>query len=122
MERNNPTTSLAAYRSLTPEMMDKHYGKIISALKLAKNGLIYEQIAAQIKLDKHQVGRRTSELERMQVIYKTGEKRNTSTNRPAFVYKLVENGEQSAEPERMMKGESIADISRKINSIQPTLF
>lgn len=75
MTQKLPETSLAAYRSVNSEMINSHHSKIISALKLAKNGLIYEQIAAQLKLDKHQVGRRVSELERMQVIYKTGEKR-----------------------------------------------
>jgi predicted transcriptional regulator len=120
MERNNPTTSLEAYRQVNSEMLVNHHGKIISALKSAKNGLMYEQIAAQIKMDKHQVGRRLSELERIGVVYKPGEKRNTSTNRQAFVYKLVENGEVSAQPERMMKGESVSDISRKL--IQPELF
>jgi len=120
MERNNPVTSLEAYRAVNSEMLVNHHSKIISALKSAKNGLMYEQIAAQIKMDKHQVGRRISELERENVIYKTGEKRLTSTNRNAFVYKIVENGEVSAEPERMMKGESVSDISKKL--IQPTLF
>src|SRR6185437_3168790 len=109
-----PITSLEAYRQVNSEMLVNHHSKIISTLKSAKNGLIYEQIAAQLKLDKHQIGRRLSELERMQVVYKTGEKRLTSTNRNAFVYKIVENGEVSAEPERMMKGESVSDISKKL--------
>jgi predicted transcriptional regulator len=117
---NLPDTSLAAYKAVSPEMLTNHHSKIIEALRLSKNGLMYEQIAAQVKLDKHQVGRRISELESMQIIYKPGEKRNTSTGRSAYVYKLVQNGEVSAQPEKAMKGESVSDISRKL--IQKSLF
>jgi predicted transcriptional regulator len=101
-------------------MLSSHHAKIISALRQSKNGLIYEQVASFIKLDKHQVGRRLNELEKMQIVYKPGEKRLTSTNRSAYVYKLVENGEKSAEPEKAMQGESIADYSRKL--VQRELF
>lgn len=85
---NLPTTSLDAYKSLTPEMLSKHYGKIIQALRDIESG-IYEEIADKTGLERHKVARRLSELERLSVIYKPGEKKPTSTGRSAFVYKLV---------------------------------
>ena len=117
--RKLPVTSLDAFAAVNPEMLGNHHRKIVEALRLSKNGLIYEQIAAQIKMDKHQVGRRISELERMNVIYKTGEKRNTSTLRQAFVYKIVQNGETSAESTKPIEKDT-AYYAKSI--IQITLF
>lgn len=117
---NLPTTSIEAYKSVSPEMLTTHHSKIIEALRLSKKGLMYEQIAAQIKMDKHQVGRRLSELEAMQIIYKPGEKRLTSTSRSAYVYRLVENGEVSTKPEKILPGLSVSDLAKPL--IQRNLF
>lgn len=118
----HPETSLEAFREVTPQMLAEHHKTILIALKVLGNGN-YEQIATAVAMEKHQVGRRLKELEVMQLIYKTGEKRLTSTNRSAYVYKLVQNGEVSAQPEKLMEGETVADISRKmLTPLQRTLF
>lgn len=116
---NFPETSLEAYHAVSPEMLTNHHKSILNALKRLKSGN-YEEIAASVSMERHQIGRRLSELEREGVIYKTSEKRLTSTGRSAFVYKLVENGEISAQPEKVMPGETVSDISRKLT--QKSLF
>ena len=115
-------TSLEAFRALTPEILAKDYQRIIHALKCLKLAN-YEAIAKFCGWDDiNKCSRRLKELESMQIIYKPGSKSLTKRQRQAFNYSLVENNEISATPERQMKGESISDISKKISSIQPTLF
>jgi len=124
-ENKLPETSLEAYKAVTPEMLTNHHKCILVALNVLKSGT-YEQIAEAVAMERHQIGRRLSELERMGVIYKPGEKRLTSTNRNAFVYKMVENNEVSAEPEKFnAKEKSVADYANEIISktlIQKSLF
>ena len=103
MERINPQTSTDAFKAVSPEMLADHYQKILGALKSLKKA-IYEEVAKEIGWeDKNRVSRRLAELEGMQLVYKTGEKRLTSSKRNANVYALVTNGEVSVEPERQPK-------------------
>lgn len=83
-----PSTSLEAYKMLPDEMKERHHSKILKALGELKLA-IGEEIALKVGMDKHQIGRRLSELERDQLIYKPGSKKNTSTGRPAFQYALT---------------------------------
>ena len=88
MERTNPQTSLDAWRSMDGKILADHYCKILTALDLLGTG-IYEEIATQVGFtDKNQVSRRLAELERMELVYKTGEKGLTKSNRQAFKYKI----------------------------------
>ena len=107
MERINPQTSTDAFKAVSPEMLADHYQKILGALKSLKKA-IYEEVAKEIGWDdKNRVSRRLAELEGMQLVYKTGEKRLTSSKRNANVYALVTNGEVSVEPERIPKVTSV---------------
>lgn len=118
--RNNlPKTSLEAYHSVSPEMLTNHHKCILVALNVLKSGT-YEQIAEAVAMEKHQVGRRISEMERIGIIYKPGEKRLTSTGRNAFVYKIVENGEKSVEMEKSLPGLSVGELAKPL--IQKSLF
>lgn len=116
---NLPSTSLEAYKAVSLEMLTNHHKCILVALKVMGSGT-FEQIAVAVAMEKHQIGRRVSELERMGVIYKPGEKCLTSSNRYAFVYKLVENGEVSAQPEKILSGPSVGELARPL--IQKSLF
>lgn len=89
MKKNNPETSNEAFRSLTPDMITKHHNKIIIALRKLGEAT-YEEIARAVKMERHQVGRRLSELEREQIVYKPGNKKSTKSGRHAFVYRLYE--------------------------------
>lgn len=118
-----PATSMEAYRHKDmPDMISAHHFKIIMALRASKLGMMYEQIAGNTRLEKHQIGRRISELEKKQLIYKTGEKRKTSTNRNAFVYKLTPDGEAYIIPEKYLPGKSISQHSKEIHEIQLKLL
>lgn len=120
MERNNPYTSISAYRALTPEKLTKDYDGIISALKCLKQAN-YEQISHFLGWqDIVKCARRLKEMENASLIYKPGSKSLTKRNRQAYDYKLVENGEVSAPKEKVMQGTTISDYASKLT--QRTLF
>lgn len=116
-------TSIDAYKAAVPEMISAHQCKIIVALRSSKAGMIAEQIAAHTKIDKHQVGRRTGELVKLGLIYVVpDEVRKTSAKRDAQVYKITSAGETFIIPQAELPGETVSNYSKKIQSIQPTLF
>ncbi len=83
-----PSTSIEAYKKATNEMLQAHHAKIISALEVLGSST-FEEIAAYLTFDKHQVGRRMKELEGLEKVYKPGEKRPTKSGRNAFLYCLT---------------------------------
>jgi predicted ArsR family transcriptional regulator len=85
---NLPSTSLEANRRAVPEMREAHHAKIIEALKELRSAN-YEIIAKKLGMDRHQIGRRLSELESTGVVYKPGIKTKTSSGREAFNYALT---------------------------------
>lgn len=115
-----PITSIDAFKALTPEKLAKDYADIVFALKCLKQGS-YEQISKVLGwVDMGKCSRRLKELESMQIIYKPGDKVLTSRKRQAFIYKIVENGETSVEPEKIMPGKSVGDYAKEL--IQKELF
>lgn len=85
-----PSTSHAAYNQAKQGMIDSHHEKIKEALGVL--GVAnYEVIAAKCGLERHAVGRRLSEMEALQIVYKPGTKSKTKTNREAFNYCLTES-------------------------------
>lgn len=120
MPNTLPDTSHEAFRALTPEKLAKDYNQITNALLVLKEAT-YEEIALFLQWpDMGKCSRRLKEMESAQIIYKPGLKKLTKRLRNAYVYKLVQNGEKSAEPEKVMQGDSVSDISRKL--IQKSLF
>lgn len=88
MERNNPQTSLDAYKSINGKILAEHYLKIIRSLKRL-NLATYEELAHDIGFgDKNQVSRRLKEMEGLELVYKPGTKKNTSSGRGAYQYAL----------------------------------
>lgn len=83
-----PRTSHAAYSEAKKGLIENHQGKILQALKSLKSAN-YETIAGKAGLEKHKIGRRLSELERMEKVYKPGTTSPTSAGRMAFNYSLV---------------------------------
>lgn len=118
---NLPSTSKDAYKKVSPDMLNSHHGKIISCLKKIKKGN-YEKIAANTRLDKHAVGRRLSELERMGTVYKPGTKSPTSTGRDAFDYKLTNPDEVVIPMEGFKKGDKKSSDHAKEILKQSALF
>lgn len=88
MERQNPQTSLDAYRSMDGKILCEHYQRVLNALNSLYIG-IYEQIADKAGFtDKNQVSRRLKELEGMELVYKPGTKGLTKSGRQAYQYKI----------------------------------
>lgn len=115
MQRNNPSTSHEAFKSVQPEMLAEHYRRILDAIKTLKIG-IYEEIAQVAGFtDKNQVSRRLKELEGMELVYKPGTKKPTSTGRQAYQYSLRSETTVVTPPERYLPTDtSAADIACKI--------
>lgn len=89
MSHSVPQTSHAAYKEAKKGMIESHHEKIIQALQhLGKSN--YEGIAAYCKMERHSIGRRLSELERKEVVYKPGTTSPTKSGRQAFDYCLTE--------------------------------
>ena len=129
--RKLPSTSHAANKAATEEMRRTHYGKIISALKVLGSG-IYEQIADYCGMDKHQVGRRLSEMEGLQLVWKPGAKKPTKSNRMAYVYQLTGDSQPKTENEAVAYRKDVKNASDYAKDMQesckkplvanPTLF
>lgn len=115
-------TSMAAYKAALPELMSAHQIKIIVVLRGSKLGMIAEQIAAQTNLDKHKVGRRTSELIDKGLIEVTHETRKTSSGRKAQVYKITEAGHAYIIPDKYLPGKTIVEYSKAMQSPQLKLL
>ncbi len=88
-KRTVPKTSHDAHNSVK-EMKEAHYKIIIEALKKIKIGATYEQLASYCNLDKAQVNRRLSEMERDGIIYNVGITRPTISGRSAMVRQLID--------------------------------
>lgn len=115
-----PDTSIDAFKALTPEKLAFDYRCIIDALKRLKLAN-YEQISRYLGwADINKCSRRLKELEGMQIIFKPGSKSTTKRNRQAYNYAIVGGGEEKIEIEKVMQGETICDISRKLT--QKSLF
>lgn len=127
MKQRLPDTSISAYKMLTPEMIAGHHGKIIGALQQLGTAS-YEAIAVHVGLDRHQVGRRLSELERMGIVYKPGSKSMTKSGRMAYNYCLSITGAKTENEIKEFNGykkgeKTAADFaSALIKATQPNLF
>ena len=117
-----PSTSHAANVAMTYEMRKQHHGKIIAALKSLGSGT-YEELADFSGLESHAVGRRLSELEREQIVWKPGTQKKTKSNRSAYIYQLTgdsqpktETAQKQVEKAMGEKG-SLPEISRQIHKI-----
>lgn len=119
-----PSTSLEAYKSVTVEMKNTHYSKILKALKSLGSGT-YEELANHIGMDRHQIGRRLKEMELEELIYKGGVKRPTKSGRNAFVYYLVGSSQPKTEKEinySKVKTTATEHANKIIELTQTSLF
>jgi predicted ArsR family transcriptional regulator len=113
-QRKNPDTSHAAYRAVTEEMRDNHFYRILKALKVLGMASA-EQLADFLGMDHVQVNRRTSEMERRELIWRSGSKVPTKTGRWAFLWTIRgDNQPTTTASEKLMKGETVSDISKKM--------
>jgi predicted transcriptional regulator len=121
MKRNNPETSLEAYRSLKAENIREIYRKILEGLETLPEGTT-EQIAAHIGLKHETIWRRFSELADMGLIYRPGHKLPLSSGRNGYVWALKRQETPLPEPKEL-PGKPIETYARNIQELQQaTLF
>jgi hypothetical protein len=125
-KRKLPETSLEARRSLDPEKIAKMYLRIVEALNAIGSGT-YEDIAAHLKEQPVRIWKRMSECNRLGLAHRTGDRKLMKSNRQGFVWAPGPSTETVQREQKVMKGPSVVDHSRKIQEIQksisqPTLF
>lgn len=121
-KRNNPSTSLEAYRNLDPVRLSKMHQDIVRALKAIGEGN-YEAIASFLMVKPEKVWKRLNEAEKAGAIFKPGNTVITKNGAKSYTYRATQPG-QSNEPitEKAMPGKTISDFSKQIHKIQQTLF
>jgi hypothetical protein len=116
MKRKNPDTSTDAYRQLDPIKISQRMQKIADGLKVIGKGN-YEDISLACGLREDQVWKRLIDCMKAGLIHRTPEKKRTKDNRDSYIFAPGPATQIAAKKERVMKGKSIVDFSRKL--IQP---
>ncbi len=83
--RNVVSTSQEAYHSLKAESVREMYSKILEALKRLGSANT-EKIAEFIGVEHSRVHKRTSEMERLEMIWRPGGKVQTKSGRLSFLW------------------------------------
>lgn len=125
-KRKQPETSLSAYKSLQPDSIRAIYSKIIEALKVLGMAST-EQISEYTTIAHPKIHKRVSEMEKLEMIYRPGNKVPTKAGRSAFQWTLRNNQPiVEKKTEKALKGASVVDYSRKLipekKSTQQHLF
>lgn len=118
-KRKNPETSIDAYKSLQPDQLKEIYQKIIEALKVLGTAST-EQIADYTTLPHPKIHKRVSEMEKLEIIYRPGNRVATKSGRTAYVWCLCNQpitDNQQKVTEKALRGPTVADFSRDISSI-----
>ncbi len=111
-----PDTSREAYNSLDPSQLNETYRGILYAL--SKLGEATTEECAAFQRENHsKLWKRFSELSKMGLIYRPGNKRPLKSGRNGFTWRLTSNAIPTTQAaEKALKGPSIVDYSRKLIS------
>lgn len=112
-KRKNPETSVEAYRSIRPEDLAEIHQNILWALSQIKEGT-FEEIAYALRIPKERVWKRLSELQKLGLIYRPGNKKALSSGRLGYTWRTVTEEPTIIVTERSLPGDSVADYSRKL--------
>lgn len=112
---NVPETSKEAYRSLVPAELNEIYRQILKGLSEI-NEATFEELAAHIKVDKSRVWKRMSELERMELVYRPGNKRLLKSGRNGFTWML--RNSPRTDKELLKSTKPITEYAKNIDNIQ----
>lgn len=116
-KQQQPETSLEAYKSLDVATLTDIYKKILGVLAVIGEGT-FEDIAAQLRVDKSRVWKRMSELERMELVYRPGNKRVLKSGRQGYTWMLTNGATpKTTKTEQMLKGKGIEAHTRRISEI-----
>lgn len=121
-KRKNPPTSLEAYHNLDPIRLSQTQQDIVRAVK-ALGEANFEAVAAFLMVKPEKIWKRINECEKAGAIYKPGNTVLTKNGYKSYVYRATQPG-QSTEPvtEKALKGDTVADYSRKLIPTQANLF
>lgn len=110
-----PETSREAFASLRKEELNQTYKDIIRALG-ALNEATYEEIATFLMQPSSKIWKRMSELLKMEVVYRPGNKRPLKSNRLGFTWKLTNPGEtpQPVTLNKKIEGKSVGEYAQAI--------
>lgn len=107
-------TSKAAFQSLDPDQIRDIYQKIMGALKVLGSAST-EQIALFLTLEHARVHKRTSEMGKLEMIYRPGTKVKTKSGRMAYQWAICGQNQPKTTTEKALKGgKTVADFSREI--------
>ena len=112
-KRKNPPTSLEAFKSLDPEKVNEIYKKIVSALRIIKEGT-YEDIARNLKMEPVRIWKRMNEARKMGLIERTENRRKMASGRDGFTWVATD---LLPSTEKAIPGKGVVDYSRSL--IQP---
>lgn len=104
-KRKQIDTSLAAYHSLKAEDVRNIYKKILEALKVLGSANT-EVISDYLTLPHPKVHKRTSEMERLEMIYKPGTKSVMKSGRMGFNWSIRGTGQKESAVETNYKKET----------------
>jgi len=117
MKRNNPETSTEAFRSFEPIKLREIYEKILWGIGQLGE-CTFEELSVAIKVPKEKIWKRLSEMARLNLIYRPGNKRTLASGCLGYTWKLVEKDkEPKIETEKFPEGATIQDHSRSIQEI-----
>lgn len=83
-----PETSIDAFKSLDPRELNETYRQILHALDEIGEGT-FEDIAAFLRLSPAKVWKRMSELAKMELIYRPGNKKKLKSGRSGFTWMKI---------------------------------
>lgn len=128
MKRNNPETSLAAFKSLNPDKLNELHLKILAAMQYIGE-CTYEDVASYLGLEPQRIWRRMSELGFVNRIHRPGGRKIMKSGRQGMVWVLGPSPAALKKKEKIMKGKSVSDFSKAIlkqpapsEKIQQSLF
>ena len=111
--RKNVATSNDAFKSLEPEQVREIYQKIIEALKVLGTAST-EKIAEYTTIPHPRIHKRVSEMERLEMIFRPGNRVATKSGRTAFVWCLCNQPKVQKTSEKALSGKSVSDYSKAL--------
>lgn len=118
-KRMVPQTSKDALASLKAEEIREMYRRILEALRLIKEGS-RDEIAVVCKVKPEKVWKRFSELQRMNLIYRPGNKKPLESGRLGYTWRLVGDEPTAPVTEKALPGKSVGQYAKSI--LQQQLF
>ena len=88
MKRQLPETSIDAFKSLDPRELNETYRQILFSLDQLGEAT-FEEIASFLHVSPARIWKRMSELGKMELIYRPGNKRKLKSGRMGFTWMKV---------------------------------